>query len=153
MNVSYYYSMRLRTIPLSLAGVVMGTFIAATHQPLVAGTMVLLLTTTALLQIIPNLSNELGNTLQGPDTADRQGIRYSLQDGDMIIAQMKRLIAIIVCCCALSRLGMIACSCGTLFGVEPLLLLLLGMGFRNAKIRLFFKLMKVCCRICQPKQL
>ena len=128
-------SMRLRTIPLSLSGVVMGTFIAATHQPLAAGTVVLLLTTTALLQIISNLSNELGDTLQGTDTADRQGIRYPLQDGDMTIPQMKRLIAIIVCCCALSGLSMIVCSCGTLFGVEPLLLVLLGAAAITAAMR------------------
>ena len=95
----------------------------------------LLLTTTALLQIISNLSNELGDTLQGTDTADRQGIRYPLQDGDMTIPQMKRLIAIIVCCCALSGLGMIVCSCGTLFGVEPLLLVLLGAAAITAAMR------------------
>ena len=128
-------SMRLRTLPLSLAGVVMGTFIAATCQPLSAGCVVLLMTTTALLQILSNLSNELGDTLQGTDTADRQGIRYPLQDGDMTIPQMKRLIAIIVCCCALSGLGMIVCSCGTLFGVEPLLLVLLGAAAITAAIR------------------
>ena len=128
-------SMRLRTLPLSLAGVVMGTFIAATRQPLSTKCVVLLMTTTALLQILSNLSNELGDTLQGTDTADRQGIRYSLQDGDMTITQMKRLIALIVCCCALSGLGMIVCSCGTLFGVEPLLLVLLGAAAIAAAMR------------------
>ena len=73
-------SMRLRTLPLSLAGVTLGMFIAASGQEVAAGTVVLLLLTTALLQVLSNLSNELGDTLHGTDTADErpQGLRQRL---------------------------------------------------------------------------
>ena len=132
-------SMRLRTLPLSLSGVVLGACIAFSghfqpstfHVPL----FLLLLSTTALLQVLSNLSNELGDTLHGTDTADRQGIRYSLQDGDMTVPQMKRLIAFVAVCCALSGVGMIVCSFGTLWAVEPLLLVLLGAAAMAAAIR------------------
>jgi len=113
----------------------MGTFIAATWQPLSAGTTILLLSTTALLQILSNLSNELGDTLHGTDTDERQGIRYSLQDGDMTLPQMKRLILVVVVCCAVSGLAMIWCSFGTLIGIEPLLLVLLGAAAITAAMR------------------
>ena len=128
-------SMRLRTLPLSLSGVLLGVFVASTRQSLSAVTVVMLLLTTALLQVLSNLSNELGDTLHGTDTADRQGIRYSLQDGDMTVPQMKRLIVLVAVCCALSGIGMIWCSFGTIVGLEPLLLLLLGAAAMIAAMR------------------
>ena len=128
-------SMRLRTLPLSLAGVTLGMFIAVSGQEVAAGTVVLLLLTTALLQVLSNLSNELGDTLHGTDTAERQGIRYSIQDGEMTVGQMKRLIVVVAVCCAMSGLGMIWCSFGTLIGLEPLLLVLLGAAAMGAAMR------------------
>ena len=132
-------SMRLRTLPLSLAGSVMGVFAAASVTQLsfwpvftVLLTTALLqvvftvLLTTALLQVLSNLSNELGDTLHGTDTAERAGIRYSLQDGDMTVPEMKRLIACTAACCCISGLAMIFASFGTLFALEPALLVLLG---------------------------
>ena len=119
-------SMRLRTLPLSLAGSVMGIFAAASVTQVSFWPIFTVLLTTALLQVLSNLSNELGDTLSGTDTDQREGIRYSLQDGDMTVPQMKRLIACVVACCCLSGLAMIAVSFGTLFALEPAVLILLG---------------------------
>ncbi len=118
--------MRLRTLPLSLAGSIMGVFAAASVTDVALWPVVTVLLTTMLLQILSNLSNELGDTLHGTDTAERQGIHYSLQDGNMTISQMKRLIACTAICCCLSGLAMIAVSFGTLLDVEPVLFILLG---------------------------
>lgn len=120
--------MRLRTLPLSLAGVMLGAFIAANQQEVTPLTVGLLLVTTALLQILSNLSNELGDTLSGTDNDERQGIHYSLQDGGMSIAQMKRLIIVVACCCCLAGTGMIRCAFGNLFSAESILFFLLGAG-------------------------
>ena len=87
-------SMRLRTLPLSLAGVVLGIFLAAADYRIQAVTVVWLILTTVSLQILSNLSNELGDTLHGVDTDERQGIHYSLQDGEMTVPQMKGLIGV-----------------------------------------------------------
>lgn len=119
-------SMRLRTLPLSLAGIVTGLAISLAYGKLSASVVISLILTTALLQILSNLSNELGDTLKGTDTAERQGIRYSLQDGDMSIAEMKRLIAATAVLCCISGLAMIYFSFGTIFAAEPLMLILLG---------------------------
>ncbi|MBO7510569.1 MAG: 1,4-dihydroxy-2-naphthoate octaprenyltransferase [Bacteroidales bacterium] len=136
-------SMRLRTLPLSLSGVALGICIAfssvfafdgrsdadglsairAVHP---AATVIFLLLTTVLLQILSNLSNELGDTLNGTDREDRQGMHYSLQDGGLTIPEMKRLIASVAAACCLSGLLMVYCSFGELWAWTPILLLLLG---------------------------
>ena len=122
----YIRSMRLRTLPLSEAGVLLGMFIAMTKGHVTALTAIFLILTTALLQILSNLSNELGDTLHGTDTDERQGIRYSIQDGEMTIRQMKLFIAAICGLCCLSGLAMIWFSFGTFFAVEPIALIVLG---------------------------
>lgn len=119
-------SMRLRTIPLSLAGVIVGIHLASKECTLSAGTVVTLVLTTMLLQILSNLSNELGDTLHGTDNDDRMGIHYSLQDGQMSIGQMKTFIWIIAALCCICGAAMIFFSFGTLLALEPLALLLLG---------------------------
>lgn len=130
-------SMRLRTLPLSWSGVILGA--ATAYGKFNPGCMPaagaswagwptfgFLLLTTALLQILSNLSNELGDTLHGTDTDDRQGMHYSLQDGDMTVPQMKRLIPAVAVLCCVSGLLMVWLSFGTLFAVEPICLLALG---------------------------
>ena len=119
-------SMRLRTLPLSESGVLLGTFIAMTKGHVTVPVVISLLLTTALLQILSNLSNELGDTLHGTDTAERQGMHYSIQEGDMTIRQMKLYIAVICGACCLSGLAMIWFSFGTFLAVEPLALVILG---------------------------
>lgn len=120
-------SMRLRTLPLSEAGVLLGTFIALSKSGTWFWTIFFLILTTALLQIVSNLSNELGDTLHGTDTADsRQGMHYSIMDGDMTVPQMKRLIAVMVVLCCLSGLAMIWFSFGTFFALESVALVVLG---------------------------
>lgn len=104
----------------------MGIFAAASVTQISFWTTFSVLLTTALLQILSNLSNELGDTLHGTDTAGRQGIHYSLQDGEMTVPEMKRLITYTVVLCCLSGLVMITLSFGTLFEAEPLLFVLLG---------------------------
>ena len=92
-------SMRLRTLPLSLAGVGLGLMLAAADyriSPLVALLVVL---TTASLQILSNLSNELGDVLRGTDTPDRLGPAYGLNGGILSIGEMKGLIALFVVLC------------------------------------------------------
>jgi len=119
-------SMRLRTLPLSEAGVILGMFIALSECRVSIWTALFLILTTAILQILSNLSNELGDCLNGTDTADRQGIHYSIIDGEMTVPEMKKLIAVIAILCCLSGITMVYFSFGTLFAVEPAALLLLG---------------------------
>lgn len=106
--------MRLRTLPLSLAGIVTGIGLAATRCQLDWMTVSALILTALALQILSNLSNELGDTLSGTDTDQRQGIHYSLLDGIMTIKDMKALIMYFALLCVGFGLWMIHSAFGGL---------------------------------------
>ena len=118
--------MRLRTLPLSLAGIALGVLLAARGHALSWLTVTLLGLTTVCLQILSNLSNELGDTLHGTDRSDRQGIHYSIQDGEMTVADMKRLIACFAVLSCLFGAGMVWSAFGTLWAPLPPAFLVLG---------------------------
>ncbi len=118
--------MRLRTLPLSLAGIVLGALLAVRDHAFSYLTLGLLALTTVSLQILSNLSNELGDTLSGTDRADRQGMRYSLQGGDMTVPQMKRLIAFFAVLSCVLGFGMVWSAFGTVLAPLPAAFLLLG---------------------------
>ena len=127
--------MRLRTLPLSLAGVIMGSLLAVADYRVPALVIVLLLLTTAFLQILANLSNELGDVLRGTDTAERQGPSYGLNSGNLSIKEMKGCIAVTVILCCISGTAMVWVSFGTLLCLESILLLLLGLAAIMAAMR------------------
>ena len=118
--------MRLRTLPLSLAGIVLGVLSAASEHRVRPLTVLLLALTTVCLQILSNLSNELGDTLSGTDRSDRQGIRYSLQDGLMSIQDMKRLIGCFAALSCVLGFGMVWSAFRTVIAPLPLAFLVLG---------------------------
>ncbi len=118
--------MRLRTLPLSLSGIAMGVFLAAADYRIDALTVIFLVLTTVCLQILTNLSNELGDTLHGTDTEARQGMHYSLQEGDMTVGEMKLLIAVMVALSCIFGLLMIKFSFGKIFDWHPMTFVILG---------------------------
>lgn len=119
-------SMRLRTLPLSLAGVILGVTLAADKTDVSPWTAALIFLTTVCLQILSNLSNELGDTLSCTDSADRQGPKYALGSGDMTIGDIKKLILMFIGLCVISGLAMIQVSFGSLFKTESICLEALG---------------------------
>lgn len=118
--------MRLRTLPLSLSGVSLGLMLAAADYRVGWGTAVWTLLTTVCLQILSNICNELGDTLNGVDRAERKGPKYSLAEGGMTVREMKWFIAATVICCIACGLCMIRSSFGTLLALEPVCLMMLG---------------------------
>ena len=119
-------SMRLRTLPLSTAGVLLGILLATADYRVSWGVAVLTVLTTVCLQILSNLSNELGDVLHGTDTPERLGPQYGLNSGELTVAQMKRLIGLFVVLCMVSGTAMTWYSFGTLLDLTPILVLLLG---------------------------
>ncbi|MCR4859123.1 MAG: 1,4-dihydroxy-2-naphthoate octaprenyltransferase [Bacteroidales bacterium] len=119
-------SMRLRTLPLSLAGIVLGVLLAAAGHGVSVPTVILLALTTVFLQVLSNLSNELGDSLHGTDREDRQGIHYSIQDGTMTVPEMQRLVSGFATLSCLTGFAMVWSAVGTVFAPLPLAFLLLG---------------------------
>ena len=118
--------MRLRTLPLSMAGVLLGILLAVADWKVDPWTAVLIVLTTVSLQVLSNLSNELGDVLRGTDTPDRQGPQYGLNGGEMTIPQMKRLIGVFVGLCVIFGTAMTWRAFGTLWDMTPILVLMLG---------------------------
>lgn len=112
-------SMRLRTLPLSLAGVVCGGFLAIGNGGSV-WSLLLVMVTGCALQVLSNLSNEMGDHLSGVDGEGREGPNYSMTDGGLTEKQMWRAINGMVVFCCLSGLAMVLVS------GSPWWLLLLG---------------------------
>ena len=119
-------SMRLRTLPLSTGGVILGILLATADFKVDLWVAVLIVLTTVCLQILSNLSNELGDVLHGTDTEDRQGPQYGLNSGVLSIGEMKVLIGIFVVLCIISGTAMTLLSFGTLWDITPILVLLMG---------------------------
>ena len=119
-------SLRLRTLPLSLAGVILGVALAADSTDVSPWAATLIFLTTVCLQILSNLSNELGDTLNGTDTEERQGPQSALGSGELTVEEMKRLIVTFIVLCIVFGLGMIQVSFGSIFKTESLCLEALG---------------------------
>ena len=116
-------SMRLRTLPLSLAGVVCGGLLGVERgewsvENVMAFALVLL--TACALQVLSNLSNEMGDHLSGVDGEGREGPNYGMTEGGLTVKQMWRAINAMVVVCSVVGLAMIWVS------YSPWWLLLLG---------------------------
>lgn len=132
---SYVKSMRFRTLPLSLAGVCLGIMLAAADYSVSWKVAVLVMLTTVCLQILSNVSNELGDTLSGVDGSGREGPQYSLGEGGLTVKEVKRFVVVMAVACALSGLLMLQASFGTLFALEPICLIVLGAAAIGAAIK------------------
>lgn len=119
-------SMRLRTLPLSLSGIVMGIAMASGKGLVNVPTVIFLILTTCSLQVLSNLSNELGDTLSGTDSDQRQGMHYAVMDGEMTVAELRRLVCGAAVCSAVMGSAMIYFSFGKLFCIESVVFFILG---------------------------
>ena len=87
-------AMRPRTLPLALASIGMGAFLAAAHDTFSAATTVLCVLTTTFLQILSNLANDYGDSVHGADSADRKGPSRAVQSGLITKDEMRQAMLI-----------------------------------------------------------
>lgn len=85
---------RPRTLPLALASIFMGGFLAAAHGHFRIGVFALAILTTILLQILSNLANDYGDFQNGADSVHREGPLRAVQAGYITPVQMKRGMAL-----------------------------------------------------------
>ena len=127
----YIQSLRLRTLPLSISGIILGTGLAWREmgcQPSAVSIQIFVLAilTTLSLQILSNLSNELGDALKGTDQEQHGREAYSLQAGKITEGQMKGMIWLFFGLCVVFGILLIYSAFGTLFCTQSLGFLLLG---------------------------
>ena len=128
-------SLRLRTLPLSLSGIILGSMLAIADYAAKPLTVVMLALTAVCMQILSNLSNELGDTLKGTDAAREGGPMYGLNEGILSIRDMKWLIGVFVVLSLVSTIILIQSAFGSLWGFEGICFLMLGVAAVTAAMR------------------
>ena len=118
--------MRLRTLPLSTAGIVLGIMLACAGHSVPWYVILLTILTTVSLQILSNMSNELGDFLSGVDGEGREGPQYSMNEGGLTEDEMRSCIRIMVLACMILGLGMIRASFKTILCIQSECLVILG---------------------------
>jgi 1,4-dihydroxy-2-naphthoate polyprenyltransferase len=83
---------RLRTLPLALSCIGMGGFLAAAEGKFNGLIFFLCCLTTIFLQILSNLANDYGDSVNGADHAERKGPARAVQSGLIPLARMKQAI-------------------------------------------------------------
>lgn len=91
---SWISAMRLRTLPLSIAGIITGGVMAYQFDAEHFETSVFLLAilTALLLQILSNFANDYGDFENGADNAQRVGPKRAVQSGAITAKEMKSAI-------------------------------------------------------------
>lgn len=101
---------RLRTLPLALSVIMMGSFLAASHGAFSWSILILAITTTLFLQILSNLANDYGDTEHGADSDDRIGPKRAVQSGAITAADMKKAMYVFAVLSLVSGLALIVLS-------------------------------------------
>ncbi len=81
---------RLRTLPLSISGILVASAAALLVDSFSTSVFVLALLTTLGFQILSNFANDYGDGVKGTDNADRVGPMRALQSGLISRKEMKR---------------------------------------------------------------
>ena len=83
---------RLRTLPLALSCILMGSFLATAAGKFDVLIFTLSCLTTVLLQVLSNFANDYGDTVNGKDTDARVGPKRQVHAGAISVLSMRRAI-------------------------------------------------------------
>ncbi|WP_296316671.1 1,4-dihydroxy-2-naphthoate octaprenyltransferase [Winogradskyella sp. UBA3174] len=81
-------AMRLRTLPLSVSGIILGTCFAYYNGHFSPWVLSLAILTTISLQILSNLANDYGDGVKGTDNDERVGPMRAIQSGEITPDEM-----------------------------------------------------------------
>lgn len=91
---SWISAFRLRTLPLSLSSILMGSIIAYSQGRFILSIAVLAITTTVFLQVLSNLANDYGDSKKGTDNNNRVGPERAVQSGAISLREMRNGIIV-----------------------------------------------------------
>jgi 1,4-dihydroxy-2-naphthoate octaprenyltransferase len=84
---------RLRTLPLALSSIILGSLLARWQGKFSLWIMLLSMLTATLYQVLSNFANDLGDGLRGTD-ANRVGEKRAIATGTITIRAMKRAVTL-----------------------------------------------------------
>ena len=92
MIKAFIKAARLRTLPLSISGIIVGSFLAYANEYFDWKICILALVTTIGFQVLSNFANDYGDGVKGTDNTDRIGPKRALQTGEITPKQMLNVI-------------------------------------------------------------
>ena len=98
---------RLRTLPLSLSGIILGSGIAAYNGFWDNSIFAFSMITTVLFQVLSNLANDLGDAQKGTDNSNRVGPERAVQSGKISASEMKAAVVLFSLLSAISATWLI----------------------------------------------
>ncbi|MBO6881277.1 1,4-dihydroxy-2-naphthoate octaprenyltransferase [Winogradskyella sp.] len=119
-------AMRLRTLPLSVSGIIVGTCFASYNGRFNWWVLVLAILTTISLQILSNLANDYGDSVNGADNDDRVGPRRAVQSGKITPNEMLDAIKFNIVVVIILTLSLILAAFGPTNFLFLLLFVFLG---------------------------
>ena len=87
-------AMRLRSLPLSLSGIIIGSASAHYNGFWDATIFIFAILTTILFQVLSNFANDLGDSQKGTDNEERVGPERAVQSGEISQKEMKTAVVI-----------------------------------------------------------
>jgi 1,4-dihydroxy-2-naphthoate octaprenyltransferase len=85
----------------------MGGFLAASQQAFQWDIFLLCAFTTVLLQVLSNLANDYGDSVNGADHSERKGPSRAVQSGVISLSQMRNALIVFVILCLASGLSLL----------------------------------------------
>jgi 1,4-dihydroxy-2-naphthoate octaprenyltransferase len=122
---AWLQAFRLRTLPLALSSILMGAFLAGSVGTFQWSIFLLCVSTTIFLQILSNLANDYGDSINGADHAGRKGPLRAVQSGAISAQQMKLAVILFVLLSLASGISLLLVSFGFDWGA---LLFFLALG-------------------------
>lgn len=104
---------RLRTLPLALSCILMGSFLASATGAFRWDIFSLCVLTTVFLQILSNLANDYGDSIHGADSADRKGPSRAVQSGAISAKKMRTAVFLFTFLSLTSGVLLLAVSFGS----------------------------------------
>ncbi len=132
---SWVGAARLRTLPLSISGIIVGTTIAAEQGYFSIVICSLAIVTTLGFQILSNFANDYGDGVKGTDNKDRIGPARAIQSGLITTSEMKQGIIITSGATLVVALLLIYAAFGNENFMYAVVFFLLGVGAIVAAIK------------------
>lgn len=118
--------MRLRTLPLSVSGIILGSCFAYYNGRFNILIFVLAILTTISLQVMSNLANDYGDGVKGTDNDERVGPKRAIQSGEISPDEMLDAIKFNIIVVIILSMSLIWASFGTGNFLYVLLFMFLG---------------------------
>ena len=126
---------RLRTLSLSVSGIIMGNALALSHNDFSFIIFLLSILTAIAFQIVSNFANDYGDGIKGTDNEQRIGPKRVLQQGLLTSKNLKRGILVSVLVSIILSIALIYESLGVDKLLFSVLFILLAIGAVAAAIK------------------